>query len=730
MDTAFDKHKDEILKKIIYNNVIVLTSDTGLGKTTRVPLYMIELFTKKGLEHKYDISSQGSGAKVKSNINNYSFQFIDATSNIICTQPKNALVLEHSDPGSHLSKAISEPDPDPDSKDGFIISKKTTKDGGEWGKALTLVTSGWLCKYMTNDPYLIKQNVSCVIVDEAHERSVENDILLCYLKKIMLVRPNFKIVIMSATIDHTLFTNYFYGAEYIHIGRTIKPKEVFEIWSEKPVVNYIYEIYNIIKNKIQKSNKDILIFVPGSKAIKDIPKLFYSADVNLYKKFFWIKSTADGIKTINDIAFGEDNQEEKDFKTAGDLDKDTDFKSRPKIIISTNVWESSVTLTNLGFVIDSGLMYESNYDPKTNIRFLSQKAVTRDSSTQRKGRVGRVANGTCYYLYTKDFFDSMEAHKKPDILCKNIEYLFIDFLSRGFNFLNIDYLQPPSMSSTRFTIKNLEIYGVIKEGFDIYSNIIENDNCDNKKIKLFNKLNYLKSGEGLSLDPFLIFILSDNMANLSDDLIKFVISIAIYLDQKKKKNEFSKETIRDLNDVDHYYDSSWTTDFKIIDEANIQTDTYFIEIKKIIKEFQDEEEVDVEGLVTDQYVEGFEVSGGVSGGVNHLGGGAVEEISSMISKSLEKLGNKCFLNKVEFSGKGNFKNKTQNYIPSSRSPEPLSVSFNLSGLAPAPADNPASTSAPAPVNPDAGNIECTYVSAFFNIHNTLECQILTKLNRI
>ena len=442
-DTAFDKKQHEIKRLIVSNNVLILTSDTGLGKTTRVPLYMIELFTRKGLNGKYQIKKIGSDEWATSNINisedsensefAYDLPYIDDDSIVLCTQPKELLAKENGNKTSHINKSIE----DLDGGNNNIISFRGKNGQGGLGEALTFTTSGWLVKHMINNPYLNNagMNVSCVIVDEAHERSLDIDLLLGLLKKVLLVRPEFKLVIMSATIKKELFIDYFYKAPYIHIDKTLQNNNTVTIeYLESVSFNYIYSILEKIDeiiNNNQIGGGDIIVFISGIDDLLTVSKgLQYIENINKYTLFY--------------VASGGNKQ--FDFSTNAFENTRMDIAAlknvkAPKIFFATNAVESSITIESLRFVIDSGVSQQSNYDAKIDMSFLTILPITKASADQRKGRVGRVAPGTCYRLYTEKFFDSsMKESTLSEILKTNIENVFIQMLCRGVNFLNFDYI--------------------------------------------------------------------------------------------------------------------------------------------------------------------------------------------------------------------------------------------------------------------------------------------------
>ena len=583
-DRAFDRDQLKIKNSICSNSTLVLTSDTGLGKTTRVPLYMAELFTRKGLNHELQIKKiqefdTVTDDWIDSNINSYNnppnntenggmpfmVPDIDDNSIIICCQPKEVLAQEHGGPDSHLKRAIRYKDESVyDSTDLIKFKGKNSQKGDPFGKAITFVTSGWLAKHMISNPYLNSNvcNVSCVIVDEAHERSLDIDMVMGLLKQIVLVRPNFKIVIMSATIDNKLFTDYFYNAKHLHITNSYQneanPNVVTINYLDKPSFNPIYSaigklnyIINVERNV--ERDGDIIVFVPSStEALTIIKWLQLSKNVENYDIIYVASGVMKDYLTKDQQPSKDQENQQDRFNLSTDYEKCTIIKevvihnsldvkhftttryantsAKPLIIFSTNALESSVTIPKLKYVIDMGLTFESSYNAKSDMSFLSIHPITKDSANQRKGRVGRKSPGTCYRLYTEDVFDTcMKPNATPAIFNINIESTFIDLLSRGINFLNFDFIEPPLMEQTLYTMKKLEIYGIIPNDFNILTDVSKMDQSFINKALLYNELSYIKyaDNKSLSLDPILIHIILDGLNNNGHEFLKMIIITSI-----------------------------------------------------------------------------------------------------------------------------------------------------------------------------------------------------------
>ena len=230
-----DLYRVAIHKKVYTNNTIILTAGTGLGKTTRVPIFLLEILTKPGRDNNLKIRLINPN-EVKpeedwqtSNPENIMIPDIDENSMVLCALPKVTLVkainenlpilsavADNSIPKSPKPKTVAECNSyNSERIIGTLLADKRDQNPGTY---LNFITSGLLLKLMESDPYLEyfrvdnkMHKISCVIIDEAHERTSEIDRLLILMKRLLLVRPNFKLVIMSATINACIFKEYFYG---------------------------------------------------------------------------------------------------------------------------------------------------------------------------------------------------------------------------------------------------------------------------------------------------------------------------------------------------------------------------------------------------------------------------------------------------------------------------------------------------------------------------------------
>lgn len=267
------------------------------------------------------------------------------------------------------------------------------------------MTDGTLIMKMVKDPLLSEYKV--VIIDEAHERKVQIDLLLLFLKKILSSgkRPDLKVIIMSATIDTDKYQKYFSGvtSKAIHIsGQPNHPIKVEFL--DKPVVSYLSEGAKIIDNLILKGVKqDILFFITTSNEALQLCQNIRPK----YPKIFCIELYSEMDKNLKIYVESRD-----EYLKLGNYDQ--------RLVMATNVAESSITIDGLKYVIDSCFELSTYFDPDYAGTVFEKKLITKAQALQRRGRVGRTEPGTCFHLLTEQQFNQLDPYPQPNILTQDI----------------------------------------------------------------------------------------------------------------------------------------------------------------------------------------------------------------------------------------------------------------------------------------------------------------------
>jgi HrpA-like RNA helicase len=364
------KRAHEIINAIKDNQIIVLTSSTGSGKTVLLPKFTIHA--------------------------------LGYTGKIAVTLPKQITAKSAAEFAAKTLDVVLGKEIGYQYK-GSKMKSNSTK--------ILYATDGTIVQQIMNDPYL--KEYDAVIIDEAHERKVQIDFLLYLLRKTAELRPEFKLIVMSATINTDIFEQYFekFKHKVLDIeGETNYPIESIFLKQPVGIKDYIEKGYEILKqiinsDKDSKGNKDIIFFVTSINETIDICTRINTDKIDGYciEVYSGITPEKELIATNKDL-----------YKTL------TDTKDR-KIIIATSVAESSLTFDGIKYVIDSGYELFGYYDPDKDANVLEKKLITHAQAKQRMGRSGRTEAGICYHLYTQDDFENkMERYPEPSIRVSDI----------------------------------------------------------------------------------------------------------------------------------------------------------------------------------------------------------------------------------------------------------------------------------------------------------------------
>lgn len=377
----------QIIDDIQKHQVILVVAGTGSGKTVLTPKYALHA--------------------------------LDYTGRIAITLPKKITAESAAEFGAKtLDVKLGE-------EVGFQYKGKSKKSDKT---KLLYATDGTIVQRLIRDPKL--EDFDVVIIDEAHERKVQIDFLLYLLRETLRQRPNFKLIIMSATINEKIFEDYYKGFKLKTIN--IGGKTNFPITSHFLDKTDKYDILldtgfkrllEILKNP---NDGDIIFFVVSSNDAKKLCEKL--ADVVKAEKTGQCSITCDGDIFCVEVYSGMRKDRETLAKDKDQYKKDTSYVR--KVVIATPVAESSLTIDGIKYVIDSGYELFGSYDPDHRARRLEQELISHAQAKQRMGRAGRTGPGVCYHLYTKQAFDKeMKRFPLPDIRTSDISSEYIKLLS-------------------------------------------------------------------------------------------------------------------------------------------------------------------------------------------------------------------------------------------------------------------------------------------------------------
>ncbi|KAG2264604.1 hypothetical protein Bca52824_071683 [Brassica carinata] len=470
------KQRDVVLSAISQNQVIVVSGETGCGKTTQIPQFILE-------------------SEIEANRG--------ALCNIICTQPRKISAMSVSE---RVACERGEPL-------GESVGYKVRLEGVRGRDTrLLFCTTGILLRRLLVDRSL--RGVTHVIVDEIHERGMNEDFLLIILKDLLPRRPELKLILMSATLDAELFSSYFGGAGVIHIPGFTYPVRSYFLEDILEMFRYRLTPYNQIddygQERLWKMNKQI----PRkrkSQIASVVEDALRAADFKEFSPetreslscwnpdcigFNLIESLLchlcenerpggilvfmtgwDDISSLKDKLqihpiFGNPNRVML-LACHGSM---ASFEQRlifeepasgvRKIVLTTNIAETSITINDVAFVIDCGKAKETSYDALNNTPCLLPSWISKVSAQQRRGRAGRVQPGQCYHLYPKCLYDAFAEYQLPEILRTPLQSLCLQIKSLNFGTISeflSRALQSPELLAVQKAIGYLKIIGALDE---------------------------------------------------------------------------------------------------------------------------------------------------------------------------------------------------------------------------------------------------------------------------
>ena len=388
--------KDEILKSIYSNNVVIAKSGTGSGKTVLLPKLMLHVLG-------YDKP-------------------------VVCTVPKKLLAQSNAEWAAKcLNVKLGE-------EVGYYFkgTKKVNENGVQ--TKLIFTTIGSLKSRLTGTNAELSE-YGGIIIDEAHERSVATDFTFLLLKNLLQRNNHIKVLIMSATLDQDRFKDYYsvgnvkVGTVNVgektkyHIEDKYETKEVHQKDLEKVIINKVIHILETSENGA------ILVFVKSGSEGNKLCSLLQQETKKLNYYPFCTSLSGKSYSEIHSVS----GKSTKDYAVNINLWREhpNQNKNHPyerKVVMTTNVAESSITVKDAVYVIDSGKELTDRYNPEIMSRSLKDEWISQSAATQRRGRVGRIQEGICYHLYTEKQFQNLEPFPTPDIQKTDLSTELLDLM--------------------------------------------------------------------------------------------------------------------------------------------------------------------------------------------------------------------------------------------------------------------------------------------------------------
>ena len=393
------QRKAEIEKLLSEHQVIVVAGETGSGKTTQLPKMCLEL----------GFGNLGT---------------------IGHTQPRRIAARS-------VAARIAE---ELQTELGDLVGYKVRfNDQISDNTQIKLMTDGILLAEIQTDRFL--NQYSCLIIDEAHERSLNNDFILGYLKQLLPRRPDLKVIITSATIDVERFSKHFNNTPIIEVSGRTYPVEVrYRPVAEEDDQDQLQGILNAVDELQAEGRGDILIFMNGEREIRDTAEALQKQN---------LKHT----EILPLFARLSAQEQNKIFHPSG----------LNRIVLATNVAETSLTVPGIKYVIDPGTARISRYSYRTKVQRLPIEPISQASANQRKGRCGRVSEGICIRLYSEEDFNNRPEFTDPEILRTNLASVILQMTALGLDDIEaFPFVDAPDKRHIQDGVKLLEELGAIQ----------------------------------------------------------------------------------------------------------------------------------------------------------------------------------------------------------------------------------------------------------------------------
>ncbi|KAK6352748.1 DEAH-box ATP-dependent RNA helicase prp43 [Orbilia brochopaga] len=408
--------RDEFLKLYQNNQILVFVGETGSGKTTQIPQFVL-----------FDELPHLTGQK------------------IACTQPRRVAAMS-------VAKRVAD---EMDVVLGEEVGYNIRFENNTCSKTiLQYMTDGMLLREAMNDPDL--KRYSCIILDEAHERTLATDILMGLLKEVAVRRPDLKIVVMSATLDAQKFQRYFgtednkFNAPLLAVPGRTHPVEIF--YTPEPERDYVEAaLRTVLQIHGSEPEGDILLFLTGEEEIEEACKRLRMEGDEMQREY-----DTGPLKVYALYGSLPPQQQQRIFDPAPPPSRPGGKPGR-KVVVSTNIAETSLTIDGIVYVVDPGFSKQKVYNPRIRVESLLVSPISKASAQQRAGRAGRTRPGKCFRLYTETAFKKeLIDQTYPEILRSNLASTVLELKKLGIDDLvHFDFMDPPAPETMMRALEEL-----------------------------------------------------------------------------------------------------------------------------------------------------------------------------------------------------------------------------------------------------------------------------------
>lgn len=488
-DLPVYSQRDEFLKLYQKNQIMVLVGETGSGKTTQITQFVL-----------FDEMPHLTNTQ------------------IACTQPRRVAAM------SVAQRVAQEMDVNLGEEVGYSIRFENRTSNKT---ILKYMTDGMLLREAMEDHDL--KRYSCIILDEAHERTLATDILMGLLKEIIKRRSDLKIIIMSATLDAEKFQKYFNNSPLLAVPGRTHPVEIY--YTSEFQKDYLDSAFRtVLQIHATEPEGDILLFLTGEEEIEEAcSKISLQADQLIREQ------GCGPLKVYPLYGSLSPHQQQRIFEPAPEP-----YNGMPgrKVIVSTNIAETSLTIDGIVYVIDPGFSKQKVYNPRIRVESLLVSPISKASANQRAGRAGRTRPGKCFRLYTEEAFKKeLLEQSYPEILRSNLSSTVLELKKLGIDDLvHFDFIDPPAPETMMRALEELNYLACLDDDGELTS------------------LGILASR--FPLDPMLaVMLIRSCKFNCSDEILTIVAMLSVpnvfVRSSRNKKRSGDAKSVFSLPDGDH-----------------------------------------------------------------------------------------------------------------------------------------------------------------------------------
>lgn len=391
--------RSQLIKAVQENQILIVVGETGSGKTTQLTQYLAEAgFADNGI--------------------------------IGCTQPRRVAAMS-------VAKRVAE---EVGCKLGEEVGYSVRFDDcTSPATRIKYMTDGMLEREILMDPDM--RRYSCIMLDEAHERTISTDVLFALLKKALKRRPDMKVIVTSATLDADKFSAYFNECPIFTIPGRTYPVEI--LYSREPESDYLdAALVTVMQIHLTEPKGDILLFLTGQEEIDT------SCEI-LYERMKALGPSVPELLILPVYAQLPSEMQSRIFEPAP--------PGTRKVVIATNIAETSITIDEIYYVVDPGFVKQNAYDPKLGMDSLVVTPISQAQANQRAGRAGRTGPGKCFRLYTEAAYQSeMLPTTIPEIQRQNLANTILMLKAMGINdLLHFDFMDPPPINTMLTALEEL-----------------------------------------------------------------------------------------------------------------------------------------------------------------------------------------------------------------------------------------------------------------------------------